>query len=116
MQDAPGELWMSTYRVHERHMTLHLDVSKIFGLKRLLLRSLIYVTPFLLSLTCVLLLCLRHQVLMRHREFAAQPDGLEGVQQRPHKDHENGDTLPPPLRHLLISTPVASRIFLKLQR
>lgn len=78
MQDAPGELWRSTHRVHERHMTLHLDISKLFGLERLLLPSLTYVTPLLLSLTSLLFFFffLVFLFLVRHQEFSAQPDGL----------------------------------------
>ncbi|XP_020763103.2 taste receptor type 2 member 42-like [Odocoileus virginianus] len=63
MQDALGELWMNTFREPERNMTLHLDASKIFYLKSLILLSLTYVIPFLLSLASLLLLFLS---LVRH--------------------------------------------------
>ncbi|KAF5912492.1 hypothetical protein HPG69_004163 [Diceros bicornis minor] len=79
MQDALSELWMNTHRVHERHMTWHLDVDKIFHLKSLLLPSLTCVIPFPLSLTSLFLLYLS---LLRHQEFAAQPDECEGLQHR----------------------------------
>ncbi|XP_019489819.1 PREDICTED: taste receptor type 2 member 42-like [Hipposideros armiger] len=63
IQDTVSELWMNAYRVPERNMTLHLDLKKIFYFKTLLLLSLTYVIPFLLSLTSLLLLFLS---LVRH--------------------------------------------------
>lgn len=80
MQDALGELWMNTFREPERNMTLHLNASKIFYLKSLILLSLTYVIPFLLSLASLLLLFLslvRHtknfQVNLNHsRDFSTE--------------------------------------------
>ncbi|XP_061275058.1 taste receptor type 2 member 42-like [Bos javanicus] len=82
MQDALGELWMNTFREPERNMTLHLDASKIFYLKSLILLRLTYVIPFLLSLASFLLFFLslvRHiknfQVNLNHwRDFSTEAD------------------------------------------
>ncbi|KAF5912496.1 hypothetical protein HPG69_004167 [Diceros bicornis minor] len=112
MQDALSELWMNTCRVHERHMTLHLDVNKIFYLKSLLLLSLTCVITFLLSLTSLLLLCLS---LLGHQEFAAQPDGREGLQ---HKGRAMKMVTTFFLLFIVyfVSTLIASWIFLNAQR
>uniref|UniRef100_A0A8C6G138 Taste receptor type 2 n=1 Tax=Moschus moschiferus TaxID=68415 RepID=A0A8C6G138_MOSMO len=79
-QDALGEMWMNTFREPERNITLHLVASKIFYLKSLILLSLTYVVPFLLSLASLLLLFLslvRHtknfQVNLNHsRDFSTE--------------------------------------------
>ncbi|KAM5251208.1 taste receptor type 2 member 42-like [Hipposideros larvatus] len=63
IQDTVSELWMNAYRMPERNMTLHLDLKKNFYFKTLLLLSLTYVIPFLLSLISLLLLFLS---LVRH--------------------------------------------------
>ncbi|XP_057560110.1 taste receptor type 2 member 42-like [Hippopotamus amphibius kiboko] len=83
MQDALGELWISIYREHERNTTLHLDASKIFYLKSLIILSLIYIIPFLLSLASLLLLFLS---LVRHtKNFQLNLNGSEDSTTEAHK-------------------------------
>ncbi|XP_055971138.1 taste receptor type 2 member 42-like [Sorex fumeus] len=61
IQDSFIEHWKGTYRVYERNMTLN-DITETFQRHSLVI-SLIYVIPFLLSLTSLVLLFLS---LVRH--------------------------------------------------
>ncbi|XP_008583725.1 PREDICTED: taste receptor type 2 member 42-like [Galeopterus variegatus] len=63
MHDSLCELWINTFKLHERNMTVHFGVSEDFYFKSLTLFSLTFVIPFLLSLTSLLLLLLS---LVRH--------------------------------------------------
>ncbi|KAG8513723.1 LOW QUALITY PROTEIN: Taste receptor type 2 member 10, partial [Galemys pyrenaicus] len=63
LQDALTELWMRPYREQERNMTLDVDTDHIFYLRGLILLSMTFSIPFLLSLTSLVLLFLS---LVRH--------------------------------------------------
>ncbi|XP_029810818.1 taste receptor type 2 member 42-like [Suricata suricatta] len=61
--DGFTDLWVIFYQNYERNSTWPLDVSNTLCLNSLIMLSFIYLTPFLLSLTSLLLLFLS---LMRH--------------------------------------------------
>ncbi|KAK1341384.1 LOW QUALITY PROTEIN: hypothetical protein QTO34_017790 [Cnephaeus nilssonii] len=64
MQDSISELWLNSYRVHEINMTLQFEENEMSYLKSfLLLLTLTYIIPFLLTLISLLLLFLS---LLRH--------------------------------------------------
>ncbi|KAM5332379.1 LOW QUALITY PROTEIN: taste receptor type 2 member 42-like [Glossophaga mutica] len=110
MQDALSELWMNTYRVHERNMTLPLNVNKMFYLKSLLL-SLTYVIPFLLSLSPLLLLFLslvRHTKNLQLNLMGSRDSGTEA--------HRRAMKLVTTFLLLfIISTPTASWSFIQVK-